>query len=114
MTDRQRKMIEGYLPTPRDPELDECDYYVLDMADRVQRVHIVNIGYSGKHAIHQVITDRGHLVHGPYEEMPDLLGGGWYRMAALYDNKPDCRASEHSMYDDWEQLRELQRKEASQ
>ena len=113
MTDRQRQMIEGgYLPHPRDPGLDPLDYYVEDMRGRAITVHIQNIASNSYGTtIYQVRTDSGRLVHGPWETEPDLFGGGWYTKANLYDNKEDCIHSEHSMYDDWEVLRGIQRKE---
>lgn len=112
MTDRQRQMIAGYLPNPRDPELDTFDYYVEDMRGRALKVHIEQIAFNSYGAtIYQVRTDSGRLVHGPYETETELFGGGWYTMGSLYDNKEDCIHSEHSMYDDWEKLRELQQKE---
>ena len=111
MTDRQRQMIAGYLPNPRDPELGPMEYYVEDARGRAVRVHVGSIGYSGEEAIYQVMTDSGRLVHGPWETQPDLFGGGWYTMANLYDNKEDCIHSEHCMYSGWEDLRKLQEAE---
>ena len=113
MTDRQKQMIAGYLPNPRDPDLDPLDYYVEDMRGRAITVHIQNIASNSYDTtIYQVCTDSGRLVHGPYETESELFGGGWYTMGSLYDNREDCIHSEHSMFDGWEELRELQRKEA--
>ena len=113
MTDQQKQMIAGYLPNPRDPDLDPLDYYVEDMRGRAITVHIQNIAYNSYGTtIYQVCTDSGRLVHGPYETESELFGGGWYTMGSLYDNREDCIHSEHSMFDGWEELRELQRKEA--
>lgn len=115
MTDRQRQMIAGYLPNPRDPDLDPDDYYVEDMRGRAVTVHIQNIAYNKYGTtIYQVRTDSGRLVHGPWETEPDLFGGGWYTKANLYDNREDCIHSEHCSYDDWEDLRELQKQEEAQ
>lgn len=41
-------------------------------------------------------------------------GWGKVRKYQLYDNKQDCKDSTHSCYDGWEELRELQMKEAAQ
>ena len=72
MTDRQRQMIEGYLPHPRDPDLDSFDYYVEDMRGRAVKVHIQNIGYNSYGtAIYQLRTDSGRLVHVPWETEPE-------------------------------------------
>ena len=112
MTDRQRQMIEAYLPNPRDPELEFNEYYVLDNRDRPTKVHVVNI-YFDKYdqQICQVFTGRGRLVHGPYETDSEMFGGGWYHPGALYDNKQDCKDCAHSMNDHWEDLREIQLRE---
>lgn len=110
MTDRERQLIEAYLPHPRDPELDELDYYVEDARGRAVTVHIERIAYSrDDRTIYQVRTESGRLVHGCWESEPDLMGGGWYAKAHLYDNREDCLHCEHSMYDNWEALRDLQR-----
>ena len=112
MTDRQRQMIEGYLPNLRDPDLGQFDYYVEDARGRAVVVHIQNIAYDRyDNTIYQVRTDSGRLVHGPFETSPDLMGGSWYTMANLYDNKKDCIYSTHCMFSGWEELRKLQQKE---
>ena len=36
-------MIESYLPHPRDPELGQDEYFVLDTAGRVQHVRLTDI-----------------------------------------------------------------------
>ena len=111
MTDRERQLIEAYIPSPRDPELEFGEYYVLDIRDRPVKVRVVNIAPHGEGTVYQVETPSGRLVHGCWESDADTWGGGWYAMAHLYDNKEDCRSSTHVMYDGWEHLRELQRKE---
>ena len=113
ITDHQRKLIEGYLPNPRDPDLDPFDYYVLDIRDRPVKVHIVNIA-ADKYGetIVQVFTDTGRMVHGCYETDSELMGGSWYHMGALYDNREDCRACVHSQCNYWEELRKLQQEES--
>ena len=113
MTDREKQLIEGYLPTPRDQELETDEYYVLDMRDRPTKVRIVGIAPEDDETIYQVITPAGRPVHGPYEAA-EHFGGSWYYMGSLYDNKEDCKACVHSWYHNWEKLRELQRKEAEQ
>lgn len=107
-------MIAGYIPNPRDPELDELDYYVEDARGRAVTVHITQIAIGAEdRTICQVRTEAGRLVHGPWESEPELMGGGWYTKSHLYDNREDCLHGEHSMYDDWEELRDLQRQEES-
>lgn len=110
MTDRQKQMIVSYLPHPRDPALDPLDYYVEDMRGRAVTVHIQQIADDQYGTtIYQVRTASGNLVHGPWESEPDLLGGGWYTLGNLYDNKEDCIHSEHCMFDGWEDLRAIQK-----
>ena len=43
MTDRQRQLIDAYLPNPPDPTLGDEEFYVLDTADRVRRVQVREI-----------------------------------------------------------------------
>ena len=114
MTDRQKKLIEAYMPNPRDQELGPTEYYVEDIRGRAVKVHVQSIGINHDGAtIYHVRTDSGRLVHGPYETEPELFGGGWYTMSNLYDNKTDCVNSAHIMCDEWEELRQLQLKEAN-
>ena len=114
MTDRQRKMIEGYIPTPPDPELEQgFEYYMLDSADRVIKVRIVSIASHDERDIYRVIRENGQGVYNASGMAGFGFYEGWYYKSALYDNKTDCRNQEHLMYDGWEQLRELQRKEAA-
>lgn len=40
--------------------------------------------------------------------------GNGYPLRQLYDNKQDCKDETHLFYDDWERLREIQRKERKQ
>lgn len=114
MTDRERLMIEGYLPSPPDPELEKgFEYYMLDSADRVVKVRIRDISYHDERGIYRVVRENGKGVFNA----PGMVGfgfyDGWYFMSALYDNKEDCRNQEHLLYDRWESLRELQQKEAA-
>lgn len=114
MTDRERQMISAYIPSPSDPELGFMDYYMMDSADRVIRVHVVSLSYTKDVTIYEVIRKRGMEYAGVFnaigecESMP-----GWYYMRALYDNKEDCRNNTHMMYDGWERLRELEKEETS-
>ena len=111
MTEKQKRMINAYLPNPPDPSLVQGEYYVLDTADRPIKVRIATIAPKGESTIYQVFTPSGRMVHGSYECDGDLLGGSWYCMSALYDNKQDCKDCTHLLYDSWEELREIQVKE---
>lgn len=113
MTDRQKQMIEAYIPGDPDPELDFAEYYMTDAADRVIRVRASSIAYSDDdREIRQVFTvgKRPHPVFGGRGECG--RNPGWYYLRALYDNNQDCRDDTHWMYDEWERLREIQQKEA--
>ena len=113
MTDRERQLIDAYIPGIPDPELGFGEYYVLDSLDRPVRVRVVNIAPQGERTVYQVVTPSGRLVHGCWESDTETWGGGWYAKAHLYDNKDDCRHSSHLMYDDWERLREKQQEETT-
>lgn len=103
MTDRERQLIEAYLPHPRDPELPEGEYYVLDRANRVQRVYVTDIypHFEGEDELVVVQADTRKTVTGWME-----FGG--FPMSDLYDNREDCRARAHVAYAYWEQLRKLE------
>ena len=112
MTERQKQMIDAYLPSPRDPDLEDDWYYVLDARDRPVKVRIFAIAFDREgNTIVQVCDKAGRFVHGPYETDSVSLGGSWYHEGSLYDNKPDCKSSLHSWYHDWEALRKLQMEE---
>lgn len=112
MTEQEKRQIECYLPNPRDSDLEDGWYYVLDIRNRPIKVRIANIAFDryGEDIV-QVFTESGRLVHGCYETDSETLGGGWYQMGALYDNREDCRYSVHSMCNYWERLREIQKGE---
>lgn len=103
MTEKQRKQIATYLPSPRDPELDRFDYYVMDRANRVQKVHIRDIIPHEDTTLYCVYTDKGRQV----KSWRDTNFGGFY-FSELYDNKEDCRDQTHLWFDGWEELRELE------
>ena len=111
MTERQQRMIEGYLPNPRDPELDAFEYYILDDNNRVQKVYISDI-MPGESLYGE--TTYGVRYSATGNRFQGFPGWGKVRKYQLYDNKQDCKDSTHSCYDGWEELRELQMKEAAQ
>lgn len=107
MTDRQRELIKAYLPHPRDPELKDGEYYVLDTAWRVRKVEVRDL-----------LPHKDYVTYGVYEVATGRrIDAGWgdvwigFLKSDMYDNKEDCRNMEHSMYEDWEQLRSLQEQE---
>lgn len=110
MTDRERKMIEGYLPHPRDPELGVDEYYVLDTADRVRRVYVTDL-----------MPNKDRMTYGVYEvSTGKRIDAGYgspfvgFAKSQMYDNKQDCRDQTHLMFDGWEELRKLQESEAEE
>lgn len=109
MTDEQLRKIRYYLPSPRDPELEEDEYYVEDTAGRIRKVYITDI-YPYKeettYAVREVSTGR-RIDSGWGSEYV-----GFYKYQ-LYDNKPDCKNREHSIYNGWEELRRLQQREGA-
>lgn len=106
MTEHQRKMIAGYLPNPRDESLDAFEYYVLDTADRVQRVWVSDLAQLRERDVVKVRNNAGRVIRtaGSDED-------GWTPLCHLYDNRIDCKNQEHFGYDNWEELRKLQKEE---
>lgn len=107
MTEREKQLIEAYIPSPRDTTLGEFQYYVKDSSGRIQKVEITDI-YScadGETLYRVVQADTRRQVKGwrKYDG---------YAMSELYDNKQDCKDEIHIGYSCWEQLREIQQKEA--
>ena len=43
MTEREQKLIDAYIPSPRDTTLGDFEYYVEDLSGRIQRVEITDI-----------------------------------------------------------------------
>ena len=109
MTDRERLMIQEYLPNPPDPTLDVEEFYFLQN-NRVIRVYALDC-LPHKHDTCYGIYKKqgGHLVH-VNDGWDDTGFHGVYRHE-LYDNKEDCKNQTHSWCDNWEYLRELQQKE---
>ena len=110
MTDREKQMIEAYIPSPRDPDLAFDEYYVCDKADRVRKVRIVSFLPYGDEMTYGVVeTSTGRKVDAGYDSC--FVG---FRNSQLYDNKDDCRHQTHLLYAGWEYLRKLQETEAHQ
>ena len=110
--DRTRQMIEYYLPNPPDPDLEDGEYYFLQEGferARVIKVYTLDIlpvrdgteyGIYTKHGGRLIRVDSGYGT--PTRGV---------RMHDLYDNKQDCRDRAHNTCEEWEQLREIQKKE---
>lgn len=111
MTDREKQLIEAYIPSPRDPELEMFEYYAKDTADRIHKVRITNIyDFQDKSYFAVCEVNSGKRVVCEYGD-PYFKG---FRMQYLYDNKDDCRNNTHFGYDEWEKLREIQMEEENQ
>ncbi len=103
MTDRERLMVSVYIPSPRDPDLPDGEYYITDSNERIQRVYIsdINPGKMNESTVYGV----------RYASSGKRYGGDEYgntHMWDLYDNKTDCRNRTHPCYDGWEYMRELE------
>lgn len=114
MTDREKQMIEAYLPNPPDPTLGDQEFYFKHITSggvRIIRVFALDV------LPHREGTEYGlYQEHGTNLRWIDSFGLGdpsrGARRHDLYDNKQDCKDDTHMMYDDWEYLREVQKKEA--
>ena len=109
MTDRERQMIAEYLPNPPDPSLDFEEFYFLQN-NRVIRVYALDCFCHEHDVCYGLYTKRGGRLVRVDEGWGDPFHGAYRH--ELYDNKEDCRNQTHSWFDRWEQLRELQKKEA--
>lgn len=109
MTERERALIDAYLPSPPDPTLDFMDFYMRDSADRVIRVHATDIAFNNEGEYRKVWRSNRTGVFNAAGEVGNMPG--WYYVWALYDNKQDCKDNQHCLYNGWERLRELQHEE---
>lgn len=98
-----RELAAVYLPHERDPELEPLEYYYLQPTMRGERVIKVEV--------REVLPTKDGTEYGIYQSgrridvgYGDGLRG--VRMAALYDNKRDCKNQTHLMFDGWEALRD--------
>lgn len=105
MTERQRQMIEGYLPRARDKSLEFDEYYYLQYTSSGERVIKVHV--------REILPQKDSIEYGIYNRS-GRIGGDPFRGVRkydLYDNKEDCKEQTHIAYDDWEELRLLQEME---
>ena len=107
MTEREKQLIEAYIPSPKDTSLGVFEYYAQDSSGRVQKVEIVDIlpyRETTYYGIVQVNTRKHIKGWREYEA---------FAMGDLYDNKEDCKNDTHLGYDYWENLRKIQEREAA-
>ena len=108
MTDREKQLIEAYIPSPRDTTLGDFEYYAQDTSGRIQKVEITDI----------LPTANGETLYGVVQANSRRRVKGWrdydaFSMSDLYDNKQDCKDDTHLGYNYWERLREIQRKDGA-
>lgn len=103
MTEKEKQLINIYLPHKRDESLGEDEYYTLTATDRVEKGYIADIAMNRYgEDIYRLRNKRGII----YSYGSDALG--YMKMSCMYDNKEDCKNSTHFAYDNWEELRKLQ------
>lgn len=114
MTDREKQMIASYLPNPPDEDRTANEYFVLDTGGRVRKVYVSDILPTG--GPYNDITTYGVYESSTGRRVDAGYGSIFYgfRKGRMYDNRTDCRNMTHEMYDGWERLRELQRKESQE
>lgn len=102
MTEREKQLIEGYIPSPRDTTLKDFEYYVKDLNGRVQKVEITDILPFGETTLYRVVQADTRKQIKNFRKYDAFL------MCDMYDNKTDCRDNTHIAYDNWEYLRKIQ------
>lgn len=106
MTEREKQLIEAYIPSPRDPELGLMQYYVQDSSNRVQKVEITDIlpSIDAETTYRVVQADTRKRVKGWKKHDA-------FAMSDLYDNRQDCKDCTHLCCSYWERLRKIQQEE---
>ena len=109
--ERTQQMIDYYLPNPPDPDLEQNEFYYLQEVNtsRVIKVYALDILPVRNGTEYGLYTKKGGRLVKVDTGYGDPFKGA--RMCDLYDNKIDCRNREHNTCDDWQRLREIQRKE---
>lgn len=107
MTDREKQLIEAYIPSPKDTALKDFEYYVKDSNDRVQKVEITDMLPFGETMLYRVVQVDTR------KQIKNFRKYDAFAMCDMYDNKTDCRDCTHSCYSYWERLREIQQEEAA-
>ena len=112
LTERERQMIEAYLPNPPDESLEWDEYYYLQATasgERVIKVRALQVFPYKDGTEYGIYQQRGEGLVRVDTGYGDAFRGA--HMYELYDNKADCREQTHLMFDGWEQLRKRQREE---
>ena len=115
MDERIKRMIEAYIPHPRDPSLQPGEYYFQQetmRGPRIIRVFPLDILPLKDGTEYGIYQSRGcKLVRVDGRGDGDPFRG--VHMWELYDNREDCMDRTHSMYDGWEELRKAEQEERS-
>jgi len=106
MTDKERRMIETYIPSPKDETLEDEEYYVMDAWGRIQRGFAWDMAQNRYGEEMRIIRNKRGIIQ---TELSDSWG--FVNMSYLYDNKEDCRNGTHNLNADWPILREMQERE---
>lgn len=107
MDERTSRMISGYIPSAPDQELEENQYY-FDHGGRIIKVFprdILPQDRATEYGLYQQVGANLRWVDARGDE--DRCRG--VEKGQLYDNKEDCRNHTHDQYNNWEELREIQR-----
>lgn len=105
MTERTKQLIEAYIPSPRDPELDDFEYFVEDVFGRIQKGYIRDIipDMESEGLLYLLYNGRGKIT--------GFRKHNSFAKSDMYDNREDCRNHTHLSYDYWEALREEEKNE---
>jgi len=111
MTDRERKMIEAYLPHDPDPTLEHLfGYYVKDTSGRVHKCIVTDLlpgdMRTGEMEFAVVEESTGRRIN-PWYASDDPFRG--FKKCDMYDNREDCKNDTHPCISSWEKLREVQK-----
>ncbi len=108
MTERDKQLAAAYIPSPRDPELDVNEYYVMDLAGRVQKVFVTRV-FPGEHGeeVYVVAQSNTRRYVNGWVSSDGLFADGFID-SDLYDNKQDCKNQTHPAYGKWRDLRRKQ------
>ena len=110
MTDREREMIDYYLPNAPDTELEEGEYYYLQNksgTERIIRVYPLDVFPTKRGTEYGLYTKKGGRLCWVDTGWGDNHYRGAYR-SDLYDNKTDCKNQTHMGCSWWEDLRKVQ------
>lgn len=105
MTEKEKELIEYYIPNPRDESLEDDEYYVLTENETIRKGAVRELAINGNgEKTFRLWNGRGIVHCWARDNM------GYVTKRHMYDNKQDCKDQTHFSYDDWEDLREIQQR----